>query len=521
MAQVETQITDVTVYNNRARVVRSGKLQVEAGLQRVEAAGLPLALMPATLRAAAHGTARARLASVQANRVFFVETPVEKVQALEKQIRELEDEIAALDARSERLAQSRSALDGLLSQTKTYARAISKGRMSPEEQRNLFEHLGRQAADIDQESQQTTIERRELEKRLDALRRELDGWQGTPRREQYTAVIELEVEQAGELSFEISYLVGNAGWQPLYDVRLLEENGQPILEMGYLAQITQRTGEAWDGVSLTLSTARPALAAVLPELSPWFIQPVPPVAPIIREAAAAPAARMAQFELAEAPRRVAPVPDAQAEVGESGTAVTYNVAGAPSIPADGAPHKVNVARYRLEPELDYISAPRRVAAVYRRAVVKNQSPYTLLPGEANLFDAAEFIGATRLELTAPGGEIELFMGVEDRIRVERELQRRDIDRRLIGGRRRLQVGYEITIENLLSRAVQFSLRDQIPVARHEEIKVKLDKAQPQPDEHSELNLLEWRLPLPPGEKRRVNYEFSVEYPREMEVNGLP
>jgi uncharacterized protein (TIGR02231 family) len=171
--------------------------------------------------------------------------------------------------------------------------------------------------------------------------------------------------------------------------------------------------------------------------------------------------------------------------------------------------------------LDYVSAPRLVGAAYRRARLTNDSLYVLLPGSANLFAGDEFIGTTSLGLTAPQGEIELYLGVDDRIKVERELVRREVDKKLIGGRERLRFGYTITLENLLPVEAHLTLHDQIPVARHADVKVKLESAEPQPAEQTELNLLNWDLVLKSQEKRGVRFDFSIDYPQGMALTGLP
>jgi len=210
-----------------------------------------------------------------------------------------------------------------------------------------------------------------------------------------------------------------------------------------------------------------------------------------------------------------------AAVESSGSVVTYGIPGAVTVPPDGTSRKVTVARFPLTPRLDYVTAPKLVPAAYRRAKINNASPYTLLPGEANIFTGDEYIGATQLELTAPQGEIELYLGSEDRLKVERELKRREVDKRLIGGKRRIAYSYAITLENLLTSPARVVVHDQIPVARHEDIKVRLEAAEPKPNEHSDLNLLDWELALAPQEKRILRYDFSVEYPQAMEVLGLP
>jgi uncharacterized protein (TIGR02231 family) len=133
-----------------------------------------------------------------------------------------------------------------------------------------------------------------------------------------------------------------------------------------------------------------------------------------------------------------------------------------------------------------------------------------LPGPANLFVGDEFIGATELDL-----------GADDRVKVEYELKRRDVDRRLVGDKRRLRYGYEVRLENLLPSEAKITLHDHIPVPRHEDIKVKLESVQPDPTQHTELALLDWELTLASGEKQAVYFDFVVEHPRGMTLTGLP
>ncbi|MGE5222154.1 MAG: mucoidy inhibitor MuiA family protein [Omnitrophica WOR_2 bacterium] len=538
MPQLQTTITAVTVYPDRARVTRSGTIgqepdPLQPGAYPVEVLNLPVQINPDSVRVSAHGTARARLSGLQVQRSSFSETPEDQVRSLEEQIEALGDELQSLEAKTERLKESRLNLVSLAGQTETYATALASGEMSVEAQLGIFAGLRSQAEKLDAEILELAARRRSLERRLQKLRRELDQLNSARPRQRYIAQIEVEVLQAGSLTFDLSYTVSGAGWKPLYDIRLVEigssESGGPELEISYLGQVTQQTGEAWENTSLSLSTARPALASRLPELDPWYIQPYqPPPPPLpVRPAMEPMMMRVVkQSAAADSEEALGPVPEQEAEhslagVDASGAAITYLAPGKTSIPSDGAPHKVNVARFNLQPELDYVSAPRLVQAAYRRAKVTNQSPYIFLPGQVNLFAGDEFIGSTSIELTAPLGEIELYLGVDDRVKVERELKRREVDKRFIGGKRRIQYGYEIKLENLLPVPATVVLHDQIPVGRHEDIRVRLESCEPKPTEQTQLNLLTWEFELAPQEKRTVSYEFSVEHPQVMEVIGLP
>lgn len=529
MIPLPTQLVAVTVYPDRARLSRQGSLSLEAGSHSLEIPDLPLQLNPDSVRARARGTARSRLLGVQVERRFFTETPAEAVRQLEAEVETLQDESSRLDARVEAAKHYRTVLDLLSGHTETYATALAAGEIGVAEQLAQFEGLRAHSEKLSAELLDLAGRKRELERRLQKAQNELKRQQNARPRERYTAIVEVELLEAGSLEVEISYVISGASWKPLYDLRLLEEGAAPTLAVGYLAQVSQQSGEAWENVSLALSTARPALAGRLPELDPWYVRPLPPM-PMVA-AARAPQAKMRSMALPQAQsfaaETLAAAPmmheaeEVTAHVEASGAAVTYGVPGVVSIPADGAPHKVTVAHFSLAPRLDYVAAPKLVQAAYRRAKVANDSPYLLLAGAVNLFAGEEFIGATQIELTPPQGEIELYLGVDDRIRVERELKRRDVGKIILGGKRRLQYGYEITLENLLATPARITLHDQLPVAQHEDIKVRLESADPKPSEQTELNLLNWELTLAPKEKRTLRFDFSLEFPQHMEVIGLP
>ena len=211
----------------------------------------------------------------------------------------------------------------------------------------------------------------------------------------------------------------------------------------------------------------------------------------------------------------------QAEVSSEGATVTFKPAQRVTIPSDGSPHKVNIATLKFQPKVDSICVPKLVEAAYRRATISNNTEYLLLAGNANLFAGGDFIGALPVKQIAPNEEFELNLGVDDRVYVERKLMARDVDKKLIGDRRRVRVGYEIELRNLRPTPIELELKDQLPVSRHEQIKVRLESAEPKPSEQSELNELTWNLTLAPNERRFVRYDFTIEHPTGFTVTGMP
>jgi len=253
----------------------------------------------------------------------------------------------------------------------------------------------------------------------------------------------------------------------------------------------------------------------------------PPPRPMVRAALAKGAAlEAAAFDEAPAAMAMMAAPslfDAEIEVAETqdtGTAVTFAVSGSVDIPGDGTPHKTTLGRHELEPQLDFLAVPRHTDAVYRRAKLSNATGAPLLPGPVNLYVGDEYIGQNRLEYTPTGAEVELVLGVEERVTVKRELVRREVDKRLLRDTRQVAYGYEIKLENLRAAAVRVTVQDQYPVSRHEQIKVRLDRVTPEPLEQSDLHILKWQIDLAPAEKRSIRYDYQIEHPRGLHVVGL-
>jgi uncharacterized protein (TIGR02231 family) len=526
---MDTRVIAVTVYPDRARVTRAGRATLAVGAHKLEIPDLPLALLAESVRASGRGTARAKLLGVSTRMEHFQETPAEAVRDLENRLQAAQDAGAELAARAGVLEKEQKHLDGLGAQSEMFARGLALRGQTVEQSGAVLAYIGRRLGEIQLEILKLGREQRENNKLIEQLKRQLANVGAARPRQRQVATVELEVGEAGDLEVELTYVVTGAWWTPLYDIRV----GEAALEVTYLAQVAQNTGEDWLNSALTLSTAQPALSLTLPELDPWYIRPYVAMpkraAPVPRGGLALPAAAPAVAALDEqtfaAPAAPPPAELAMeadsASVSASGAALTYRLSGRADIPGNHEPRKVTVAVFPLKPVLDYVTAPKLEAACYRRAKVKNDSPYTLLPGRAQLFEGDEFLGSTELELTPPNREFELFLGADERLHVERELIQRDVDKAfIIGDRKRIRFGYEIKLENLRDQPQTILVRDQLPVARDEQIKVRLEAAEPKPSEQSELNLLEWKLTLAPSARQTVKFEYTVEHPRAMEVMGL-
>ncbi len=524
---LDAPITGVTVFRDGARVQRTGTVSLPPGSQTVVISDLPVGVDPASVRVAARGQDLALL-DVEVHRHYRTDPLREETARLRSEVDRCRDEVQALDD-EETSEQARLDFVGHLSEAAAtaLARAVSFGRAGHDDLAQMAGHLSADTA-------QTLGRRREISARRRVARRELEAAEarlvtaekGAGHGVAFTEVsATLEAGAATRAEVEFSYHVPGASWRPLYDLAL--EGG--TLAVSYLAEVTQQTGEDWPAVELVLSTTRRGRHQRLPELDPWYIgraQPVPPLPPVrmtARSAALPPGAAVAMAASAPSALPPAQVPEAvpvAAEPGESGAGVAYRVQRPLAVPADGGPHKTVVARFALDAALDHLAVPAMAPEAYLRASVTNTSPLLLLPGPARVFHGTRFVGETALETVAAGEEFELQLGVDDQIRVERQLRRRSTSKAVIGGARTIDLVYEITLENHRAGQTRVSVHDHVPVSTDGDIKVRLRETSPDPAEQSDLGELTWELPLDGGQAATIRYRFTVEHPAPVAVTGL-
>src|SRR6516165_2799388 len=75
-------------------------------------------------------------------------------------------------------------------------------------------------------------------------------------------VVDREAGKGGKI--RLNYLVSSVAWRPEYKVRAGKINED--VQVDYLANLMQHSGEDWNQVNMTLSTAQPMLNASPPEL---------------------------------------------------------------------------------------------------------------------------------------------------------------------------------------------------------------------------------------------------------------
>jgi uncharacterized protein (TIGR02231 family) len=508
----------VTVYPGQARVTRRTTVALEAGEQQVQVGGLPLGLQRDSVRVSGRGDATVLGVDVATER--HPRTPSETVRELEQRVEEFQTAMRELSDNVS-IEDNRVALLTSLSQKagQAFAKALAKGQLEPDRIVNTTDSLAAQLGVTLGRKRELADQAVRLQEELQAAQRTLAAHHNQQAPDRLAVFVGLGVQSAGTVEIELSYVVDSARWTSTYDIRLIGEE----LKLTWHAEISQSTGEDWPECELALSTARPAQTAQIPELSPWYLDrklPPPPARPMMARAAAdfgAPGGGVVAAAPMMAAAEMAPPPPPVIEHGAAAT--TYRPTRQVAVPADGTSHRTTIALIDLGANIDHITVPVLTLEAFLRATAVNTSEHTLRPGKASVFHEQEFVGTTALELWSPGEEVELNLGIDDRIRVERELVRRTAGKAVLGGTKRREAEYRVKIGNYGRRATKVTVLDQVPVSRDDGIVIKDVSCKPEPKQRTDLGELTWELSLEQGRTAEISVGFRVDVARGVEVQG--
>ncbi len=223
MPPIESKITAVVVFPDRARVTRRGTIALEAGLHQIEFVDLPRTVDAASLRAVGQGSAVAVLLGVEARHVYYNDTPAIDVRELEQRLEDLQRQDSALLDQQAAAEVRLNFAKGLAEKaTEQLARGLAFGRADIAQSGTLIDFVQQQIERAQTVVRDVQQQRRDLAKQIEKAKNDLNQRRTAQPRERLAAIVEVEIKQAGELTLELTYLVSGAGWTALYDLRLTE-----------------------------------------------------------------------------------------------------------------------------------------------------------------------------------------------------------------------------------------------------------------------------------------------------------
>lgn len=535
-----SKITSAIVYTDRATVTRQASISIPAGAHSVTFSGLPLTLLPDSLRADGNALASVKFGAVVYKQVMAAEIAEPRTNELNAQLETLNDQKNILIGEKSALDAKKIFLTTIGTQAALRTNEnIAEINLKPEQWTNAAQTIFTSINDVMTASVAVDAKIRDLDRQIEKTQSELYAL-GSNQYSSYTVTVPLETASPTQLTLNLSYQVTNASWNPIYDARVNTESTK--LDLIQYGAVRQNSGEDWKGVKLTLSTAQPQRGTSLPDLTPLWVDLFNPeiyggavgytaemAASVSNSAPTAmradKAVMMDQVAMAPAPelKKEAEFQTAQIETG--GFVSEYKIPGPADITADGTETKVMVGTFATDSTLEIHVKPQLSTEAFLVAKAKLKSESPILAGQVSLFRDGAFVGKSNLPLLRPDEEHALFFGADDQVSVKRKILK---DEKTEGGvilRDNVQERHFITeIQNLHSKPVTIVVKESTPVGRNDKITTDIVNTATSSgftqDSANIKGLLRWEFKLDPKAKKDLKLGWKITWPKDENLSGL-
>jgi len=530
----ESKINAVTVYPGSAKVSRTATIKLDQGSNEVVISNLPINLNESSLRVSGEGQGKISLGSIELLRDIKLDVVQQQEKELRHKIEEVQDSRKVIN---DALTRNRTQLEyiknmALGANTKPAPlnenhQHGSYANLPLEQWQQAWQTLDSATADVQDKIRIAEKSLKNNDKELKKLKRELQMI-ATNQKETRSAKLHVDSEVATELTLNLSYQINGARWEPVYDADLNTETGDISLKT--LAQISQRTGEDWKGIDITLSTLRPSANSQLPELRPWPIDFMPEARPMAEAsfnkgiamdrmesmvASPAPVSKMAK------PKRR--MQQAQTRLISADFSAEYKVPGTISLGSGSNERRFALSSQSLKSSIHLASAPRQDARAMILAKTQYVDETPLLAGSMSLYRNGSFVGNTFLSQKLSGEEIKLSFGEDNKVKVTflPDPDKKRKDGLLFGKKKVVERHYKVNISSNHDKPSSITLYDVFPIASDEQIKVKLfGDAPSKTDLDDKKGVSSWDRTLAPKSKSSLKYGYSVSYPEDRMIPGL-
>ena len=510
----DNHVERVVVFADRAEVTRAAVARCDNGTAAVLFSPLPESIDPRTLRGDVDGDAVA--VGVSSQRVQLAEALDERVRALRTELQAADDELATIArVQADDNERARS-----INSYGSYFRALAVEEMreaKPDGTRwdQLLDFMS-----SSQTAQLTTqvaraAEQRTLQRKRERLAARLARLNPAEAPSSLGAPVAIKCGSSSSPRVRLSYVVPGATWSPEYDLRYqgTAKSGDGKAVLTVAGVVTQSSGEDWLDAEVWLSTAKPNLGGEAPLPYPIYVHGY--------EEQKQKTLVQAQEKRADDLKagKSAGTTAAGAELDDGGKAFVLKLPRKVTVRADGRPYWFPVDDVTTTAKAALVALPALSPYVYQIASLSNPAAYPLMAGVVHVFRGATFVGNDSIEYRAPGEPLEISLGVDEEIALERQdLLQQKKEAGFFSGSQSIAHEYRTILHNRSNEDVTVELREQIPVSKTTDIHVIVDDKTTAGFSLDKVRgHLTWKTAIKRGATEKRDIAFTIKLPKEWAV----
>jgi len=260
--EIKSEVNEVTVFINKAQVTRQKTIELSQGKTQLKFVNLSPFIDAKSVRVKANGALTVLSVNHQQNYLSKTDKS--------KELTELESNLATLTTTIEienthlliigeelSFLQENKNIGG-----KNQATTLTNLQQTADYYSSKLTALKLKEIERKQKIQLLYQQQSKLQTQINALSSQKNYPNGE-------VLITVDAVKAGSASFELTYVVSNAGWFPSYDIRASSID-EPV-QLIYKANVKQDTKEDWTNVKLALSSSNPNISGVAPVLKTYYL----------------------------------------------------------------------------------------------------------------------------------------------------------------------------------------------------------------------------------------------------------
>jgi uncharacterized protein (TIGR02231 family) len=204
----------------------------------------------------------------------------------------------------------------------------------------------------------------------------------------------------------------------------------------------------------------------------------------------------------------------------------YQADGVADVPSDGQAHRLLIGSAETTPQLRFRTVPREAAEVYREVELKNPFDAPLLAGPVDVYSEGSLLLQAAISGIDRGGTMQVGMGVEDRLRIARNVRVEEQSAGMLGGSTAVTHAVALELASALGGPVTVDVLEALPVSDDKSVEIERLSGKPEPLPYKQAERgaavrggLQWTLTVPAGGKLAFEYRYRITIPAKNEIVG--
>lgn len=194
--------------------------------------------------------------------------------------------------------------------------------------------------------------------------------------------------------------------------------------------------------------------------------------------------------------------------------IEYTLENKATIPSNNEIYTVEVVDQNMESEFKYFAIPKIDNHVYLTAFAYNWENLNILDAQANLFFEGKYVGQTALSLNEASDTLEIALGQDKSITIERTKVRDITKTQSIGSNKVENRKFDIRIKNSKPNTIELIVQDQIPVSKNVAIEITDIDISNGGKHNLETGLIQWDLKIDPNKSENLTFKYTGKYPKQ-------